>query len=393
MRVLIVHNRYQQRGGEDAVAHSERNLLQASGVEVELLEADNDAITGIRGKLAASADVLYSKSGAARVSASIGRFRPDVVHVHNWFPSLSPAIFWACQRSRTPVVHTLHNYRLLCAGGALFRNGSVCEDCIGATLRTPGVRHGCYRGSRAGTAVATLGMVSHWKAGTWHKAVDRFIALSQFAKGKMVEGGLPEEKISVKPNALDRDPGLRAGGGGYFVFVGRLSPEKGITTLLDCWKQGGDLPLLRIAGTGPLESEVRQAASATPNVEWLGAVDSDAALDVMGGAEAVICPSLWYEGMPRVVIEAMAVGTPIVASRLGTYIEMISEGQNGLLFRAGDPQDLREHLCRALRTQELALMRQSARQEFMTRYAGPANVAMLEAIYRDVIRQAAQRLP
>jgi glycosyltransferase involved in cell wall biosynthesis len=387
MRVLIVHNRYQQKGGEDSVARSERNLLLHSGDVVESLEHDNDAIVGFRGKLAASASVFYSPAGTRRVREIIARFRPDVVHVHNWFPSLSPAIFWVCKQARVPVVHTVHNYRLLCAGGSLFRDGSVCEDCIGTSFRTPGIRHGCYRASRAGTAVATLGMLTHWQAGTWDRAVDRFIALSAFAKEKLVQGGLPESRIVVKPNGLDVDPGQRPGSGGYFAFVGRLSEEKGVGTLLACWRQCAELPPLRIAGVGPLEDEVRRAAAANRNIEWLGGLDNDATLDLMGGAAAVICPSLWYEGMPRVVIEALAVGTPILASRLGTYVEMISDGQQGYLFDAGNANGLSTVVRQALGKGSLTAMRDTARREFLERYSGAANVAMLRGIYETVIAE------
>jgi glycosyltransferase involved in cell wall biosynthesis len=208
MRVLIVHNRYQQQGGEDAVVSSEGNLLADHGIEVETLEENNDAITGFMGKIEASISVFTgSRSSNDRVKAMLGRFRPDVVHVHNWFPTVSPSIFWNCKRAGIPVVNTLHNYRLLCVNATLFRDGRVCEDCIGSTLRSPGVIHKCYRDSRAGSAVATAGMLVHWTAGTWHRSVDRFIALSGFAREKLIAGGLPEAKIVVKPNFVDPDPG------------------------------------------------------------------------------------------------------------------------------------------------------------------------------------------
>ncbi len=385
MKVLIVHNRYQQRGGEDAVVLSERNLLSRHGMEVELLEENNDAITGLASKLAASADVFYSRRGVDRVRGALDRFQPDLVHVHNWFPTLSPAIFWTCCNRGVPVVQTLHNYRLLCVNSALFRDGHICEDCVGAPLRSSGIVHACYRGSRTGSAIATAGMLAHWKAGTWHRAVERFIALSTFARNKLIEGGLPAEKLVVKPNFLDEDPGFQPVPEDDFLFVGRLTEEKGISVLLDCWRRHPDLPMLRILGTGPLEAEVRAAAASLPHVTWMGSRNPSEVLHRMGRARALLCPSLWYEGMPRVVIESLAVGTPVIASRLGTYLEMIEDGKFGALFDPYDPHALPERLKQLLETGVLDKMRLAARQEFEARYTGPANFRMFEEIYADVI--------
>lgn len=389
MKILIVHNRYQQKGGEDAVALSERNLLASNGQEVELLEVDNDAIVSLPGKIAASISVFYSRAGVRILEDALARFRPDVVHVHNWFPTLSPAIFWVCRRQRLPVVQTLHNYRLLCAGGSLFRDGHVCEDCIGTRLRSPGVMHGCYRGSRLGTGVATAGMLAHWRIGTWHKAVNRFIALSQFARNKLIQGGLPAEKVVIKPNLLDLDPGFRPGKvlgePRYLAFVGRLTEDKGVGRLLDCWSRNPDLPLLRIIGTGPLEERVREAAGRFANLEWLGMKYPAEVVGIMGGASALLCPSLWYEGMPRVVIEALAVGTPVLASRLGTYPEMIVEGKFGELFDSSDPEALTECVRRLSAGNTLGEMRAAARNEFEARYTAAPNFQMLQKIYQDAM--------
>ncbi|HEX5234677.1 MAG TPA: glycosyltransferase family 4 protein [Silvibacterium sp.] len=390
MKVLLVHNRYQQKGGEDSVVESEKELLTARGLEVELLEANNDHIIGIRNKIKASAAVFYSADGVERVNAAIAAFRPDVVHVHNWFPTFSPAIFRACKKQRVAVVHTLHNYRLLCAKASLFRDGVPCEDCLGTTLRLPGIVHGCYRGSRAGSAAATAAMLAHWRMGTWRHAVDRFVALSEFARAKMIEGGLPVEKILVKPNSLAVDPGVRAGDGGYFAYVGRLTDEKGIPTLLDCWKRGADLPRLRIVGTGPMEEQVREAAASLKNVEWLGSRSGDEVLDIIGGARALICPSQWYEGMPRVVIESMAVATPVIASRLGTYVEMIDHGRSGMLFEACNADALRACVREFAARSDAAEMRQATRKQFDDRYSAEKNFQQLVAIYEEAVAACAK---
>jgi len=394
MKVLMVHNRYRQRGGEDAVAEAETHLLGAHGVEVERLDVDNDAIHGLGGKIHASIGLFAGSSAVNdRVSKALAGFNPDVVHVHNWFPTLSASIFNKCRRAGVPAVHTLHNYRLLCAGATLFRDGRVCEDCVGTALRMPGVMHGCYRGSTTGTAVATAGMLTHWATGTWHRSVDRFIALSEFARTKLIEGGLPADKITVKQNFVDPAPEPGAGGGGYLLYAGRLTEEKGLRVLLECWKSGPNLPVLRIAGTGPLEAEVRAAALALPNVEWVGGKSSAETVELMRHAKALLCPSLWYEGMPRVTIESLAVGTPVVASRIGCYPEMIVDGESGVLFPAGDVSGLLSRL-RGLEVRDgYSEMRTAARRRFEQEYTGARNIALLLQIYRGVMAAERQVYP
>jgi glycosyltransferase involved in cell wall biosynthesis len=386
MKVLVVHNRYQQRGGEDAVVDAETRLLATNGIEVERLDADNDAIQGIVPKIQVSASQFGVPTDAlAEFRGVLASFRPDVVHVHNWFPTLSPSIFNVCRRQHIPTVHTIHNYRLLCVNATMFRDGHVCEDCLGKALRLPGIVHSCYRDSLAGSAVATAGMVAHWSMGTWRRSVDRFIALSQFSRNKVIDGGLPADKVTVKPNFVDPDPGAGLGQGGYFLHAGRLTEEKGLRVLLECWREGPDLPLLKIAGTGPLESEVRQAATMLRNVEWVGRRSSDEVLELMRDARALLCPSQWFEGMPRVVIESFAVGTPVIASRIGCYPEMIVDGTSGALFTPGDPIALGVRLRDLLNRGSLTEMRAHARDCFESTYTGEKNFTLLLNVYRSVL--------
>jgi glycosyltransferase involved in cell wall biosynthesis len=386
MKVLMVHNRYQQRGGEDAVVDAEVRLLAANGIDVERFDADNDAIQGFVSKIQVSAGQFGLPTAAqSRFKNALSAFRPDVVHVHNWFPTLSPSLFNICSRENVPVVQTLHNYRLLCVNATMFRDGHVCEDCLGTTLRLPGIIHSCYRDSAAGSAVATAGMLAHWSLGTWSRSVDRFIALSEFARQKMIEGGLPINKLIVKPNFIDPDPGPGAGNGGYFLYVGRLTEEKGLRVLLECWKNGQDLPMLKIAGTGPLENEVQAAVATIPNVEWLGSRTSEEVIDLMRDASALLCPSQWYEGMPRVVIESLAVGTPIIASHIGCYPEMIVDGETGALFPVGDATALRMRLRDLLKCGSLPSMRPNARRCYQSNYTGNKNFLLLLNVYRSVL--------
>lgn len=394
MKVLLVHNRYQQRGGEDAVVEAEACMLSQRGVEVRRFDADNDAIHGALAKIRVS---MNQFSGAAEmrksIAAALRDFRPDVVHVHNWFPSISASIFRQCKAAGIPCVHTIHNYRLLCAGATLYREGKVCEDCIGSTFRTPGILHGCYRGSSLGTAAATAGMLAHWAIGTWRHSVDRFIALTEFSRRKLIEGGIAADKISIKPNFVEPDPGLGAGDGGYYLYAGRLTEEKGIRILLDCWRNAPDLPPLWIVGDGPLRDEVQNTVVTTGNVHWLGMKDSEEVVFLMSRAKATLCPSLWYEGMPRVVIESLAVGTPVLAANIGGYAEMIVDGESGALFASGDAAALLDCIRELEEKAAWQSLRSHARRRFLAEYTGETNFSVLLNIYRTAMSPSSGTFP
>jgi glycosyltransferase involved in cell wall biosynthesis len=383
MKVLLVHNRYQQRGGEDAVVDAEACMLARRGVHVQRFDADNDAI---HGSLAKIRTVTNQFSGSTdmhqRIASVLNEFRPDVVHVHNWFPTISASIFRRCKSAGIPVVHTIHNYRLLCVGATLFRDGKVCEDCIGTTFRHPGIVHKCYHGSAMGSAAATAGMLVHWAMGTWRSSVDRFIALTEFSRQKLIEGGLPLDKIEVKPNFVEPDPEPGPGDGEYFLYAGRLTEEKGVRVLIDCWRNAPDLPPLWIAGDGPLREEVQHAAVTMENVHWLGMKTSEEIVFLMKHAKATLCPSLWYEGMPRVVIESLAVGTPVIASRIGGYPEMIVDGESGALFASSDSGALLSRLRELEAGAAWRTMRSQARLRFLSEYTGEKNFSVLLDIYR-----------
>jgi len=394
MRVLLVHNRYQQRGGEDAVVDAEACMLARRGVEVRRFDADNDAIHGALAKIRISLNQFSgSEDIRHRIASALDEFRPDVVHVHNWFPSISASIFRQCKAAGFPVVHTIHNYRLLCAGATLFRDGKVCEDCIGSTFRTPGILHGCYRDSAIGTAAATAGMLAHWAAGTWRHSVDRFIALTAFSRNKLIEGGIAANKISTKPNFVEPDPGSGPGDGGYFLYAGRLTEEKGVRVLLDCWRNAPGLPPLWIAGDGPLCEEVKNAGSETSNVRWLGMKTSEEVGSLMKHAKATLCPSLWYEGMPRVVIESLAVATPVIASRIGGYPEMIVDGESGALFAPGNARALLDRIRELEEESAWQSMRSHARLRFLAEYTGEKNFSVLLNIYRTAMHPGDSAFP
>lgn len=384
MRILFVHNRYQQAGGEDRVVLAESSLLRAKGHEVELMEEDNDDILGWADAAITAGRAVYSFSAAREMRRRIARFKPDLVHIHNFFPRLSPSIHYACHRAQVPVVQTLHNYRLLCPASTFLRDGKVCEDCLGKAIPWPAAQHGCYRQSRGASAAVANMLALHRAAGTWNRTVTRFIALTEFARRKFVEGGLPAEKIMVKPNFVDPDPGMGRGTGGYALFVGRLSEEKGIRTLLSAWSQLRSGERLKIVGDGPLAREVKSAAAAMRTVEWLGSRSGDEVQELMGDATVLVFPSICYEGFPLVLVEALAAGLPIIASRLGAMEELIVEGNTGRLFTPRKAGELTTLLEWALSHPEhLKKMRQNARKTFINDYTADTNYARLSEIYKS----------
>jgi glycosyltransferase involved in cell wall biosynthesis len=389
MRILIAHNRYQQEGGEDGVVRAEAELLRKNGNTVELLEEDNSSINGLSQAVRTAAQCVYSFRSADRMREVLSNFRPDLVHIHNFFPKLSPSIHHACYRAGVPVVQTLHNFRLLCSGAYLLRDGKVCEDCVGRKLALPGVQHRCYRNSTGASAAVAAMQAVHRALGTWSRTVARFIVLTEFARKKFSEGGLPLERMVVKPNFLLSDPGEGPGDGGYALFVGRLSEEKGLKTLLSAWRQLSCAPPLKIVGDGPMAATVRAAEIEQPAIQWLGRRSSEEVRELMAHAAVLVFPSTWYEGFPLVFAEASAAGLPILATRLGAMQELIEDGRTGLLFSAGDATALARQVEHVFSAQSpLASMRPAVRATFEARYTAEKNYAMLMEIYRSVCTES-----
>jgi glycosyltransferase involved in cell wall biosynthesis len=390
LRVLSVHTRYQQRGGEEAVRESEALLLAGAGVEVLRLDDDNARLAGM-GRLGAAATTLWSAEAHARVAARVRDARIDLVHVHNSFPLLSPAVLHAAAGAGAAVVQTLHNYRLACPSALLWRDGRVCEDCLGRALALPGIRHGCYRGSRAGSAVVAAMLALHRALGTWRRKVDAFIALTEQQRAKLIRAGLPAERLHVKGNALERDPGPGAGGGGFALYVGRLTVEKGVATLLRAW-HGATAPRLPlwIVGGGPLEAEARAAAGG--DVSFLGPRPAAEVMALMGEAAFLVFPSEWHEGFPRVLVEAMARGTPVLAAGLGAAAEIVLPGRAGRHFEPGNAQALADAASAlAGELAASAALRASSRALYEERHRPEANLRRLLEIYEMALGRAAAR--
>lgn len=390
MRVLTVHNYYQQPGGEEQIFATESALLESHGHEVLRYTLHNDEIKGANPLLLAK-NTVWNSSVYQALRSLIRQKKPQIAHFHNTFPMISPAAYYAVKDEGIPVVQTLHNYRLLCPNALFFRQGRVCEDCLGKPLPLPGVVHGCYRGSRPASAMVAATVSFHSLLGTWSQAVDVFIAYSRFAMDKFIQGGLPAEKLAFKTNFLHPAPQTGAGIGGYGLFVGRLSVEKGLGVMLDAWRQlGGKIPL-KILGDGPMAGLVTEAVKEMPEIEWLGRIPLEEVYEVVGNAAFLVFPSEWYETFGRVAIEAFAKGTPVVASKIGAITELVAHERTGLHFRPSDPRDLADKINWLLaHPQALSRMRLEARAEFEAKYTAADNYKRLMEIYESAISKTSQ---
>jgi glycosyltransferase involved in cell wall biosynthesis len=395
MKVLIIHNSYQQPGGEDVVAAQEAVLLRQAGHEVIEYRRSNREVKALNlwNKLILPKQVIWAGNTVQDLRALIHQEKPHVAHFHNTFLMISPSAYHVCQEMSIPVVQTLHNYRLLCPRADFFRNGRVCEECLGKTPPWPGIVYGCYRGSRAQTAVVATMLTVHRWLKTWNEQVDVYIALTEFARQKFIQSGLPAEKIVLKPNFVDPDPGMREGVGDYALFVGRFSPEKKLVTLLKAWEKLRGIPL-KLVGNGQQEHHIQQLVRefGLENVKFLGQRPHDQVLAFMKKARLLIFPSEWYEGFPLVLAEAFACGVPVVASRLGSMAEIVEDGRTGLFFTPGDSDDLAAKVEWGFtHPQEMAQMGRRARQEFGAKYTGDRNREGLLNIYRLAIDRARER--
>lgn len=385
MKILIVHNTYQQPGGEDTVFRQERDLLRRAGHDVQTYEKSNfevDAYSGLK-KIALIKDVMWNSSTRQEFSQILRQSKPDVVHVHNTFMRISPSIYGACENAGVPVVQSLHNYRLLCPGANFFREGKACEDCLTGGM-WQGISHGCYRESSTATATVAAMLKLHRVLGTWQKLVHTYVALSEFSRQRFIAGGLPAEKISVKPNFVDPDPGARTSDGNYGVFVGRFSEEKGLETLLTGFALTPNVPLILVGDGPPLESLKQIAAkNSITNVEFRGRVPREETATLIKGARFLIQPSECYENFPMAVAEAFACGTPVLCSRIGALQEIVADGRTGLHFTPADPQDLAAKVQWAWEHRDdMAIMGKEARAEFEAKYTAEKNYLMLMELYQ-----------
>ena len=362
-------------------------MLRQHGHQVLEFTRHSDDIRdkGVAGLISGACSTPWNPFSKKELQKYLLAEKPDILHVHNTFPLLSPSIFHAVRRLNTAVVFTLHNYRVFCAAGIPMRENLPCTECLDKRSAFPALKYGCYRNSRAATVPMALMIAIHRRLGTWQKRVDAFIALTAFQKRKMAEAGLPEDRIYVKPHfyadppdALpwqDREPKV--------VFIGRLGMEKGLHVLIDAWKQWGEeAPVLEIVGDGPERVALERQVGGTGNIRFMGQLAFGETQKILARACLLILPSLWFEGFPMVIREAFALGVPVAASRLGSMPDIVTDGKDGVFFTPGDAGDLLERISSIWRKPEaLAVMAENARKTFEERYTAERNYEALMEIY------------
>ena len=389
--ILLAHNNYRSSSpsGENAVCEDERNILIKYGNSVDtfFLSSDTIEVKGKLGVIQAAIATPWNPHIFRTIRDMVMTSQPDVVHVHNTFPLISPAIFSAVGRKAARVL-TLHNYRLFCPAAIPMRDGKVCTECLDKRSPLPSMLHGCYRGSRVATLPLAISVGLHRALGTWTKQVDAFICLSEFQRELMIKAGLPREKVHVKPNFYPGNPAVAvwAERKPYVVFAGRLTAEKGVINLLRAWQAWGfAAPELRLVGDGELRAELERMAKGFP-VRFLGQVSAEEAQAQIANAQMLVLPSECFEGFPMVVREAFAFGTPAAVSDLGPLPSIVEHGKNGIVFQPANPQSLLQEVRTAWETPGLLeRLGQGARAEFEGKYTEEANYATLMEIYRQAI--------
>jgi glycosyltransferase involved in cell wall biosynthesis len=318
-------------------------MLEAHGHRVERFVVDNQRIDehALGSRIRLAAETVWSSRSARQMARAVDTIRPDVVHVHNFFPLLSPSVYSAARKGGAAVVQTLHNYRLVCPVASFYRDGHPCEDCLGRKVAWPGIVHACYRDSRPATSAIVAMLAVNRARGTWTRDVDLYLAASELLREKVTVDLLPADRVVAKVNFVEPDPAPASDPDGPFVFVGRLTEDKGIETLLSAWEQLPADIRLRIVGDGPLAPAVRAAADRLPNVEAVGQLDRTAVREQLHTARALVFSSRLYEGgLPLSIMEALAAGLPVVASRIGAVREIVEDDVNGLFYEPGDPAGL-----------------------------------------------------
>ena len=388
MKILIVHCYYRSSApsGEDAVAENEIDLLKQRGHDVITYKKYNDDLddSSLFKKLSIAINTIWSRSTYKELTAILNSERPDIVHFHSIFPQISPSAYKACYDADIPAIHTLHNYRQICPGALLQREEKVCELCLHGSIFNS-LRYKCYRNSLLATGTLAATIVFNRFIGTYNKYVSKYIALTQFSASRMSLGGVEENLLVVKPNFLPSSPKPGNGTGSYAVYVGRLSQEKGVRTLIKAWA-GIDMKL-KIIGDGPLRNELTKLSEKElQNIEFCGYLDRKTILEIVSDAAFQLVPSEWYEGFPMVLLEAFSCGTPVIGSDIGSIGEIVVNGETGLKFEPGNPEALKDAVLSLLSDSEnLKQLRKSTRKAFDQKYSKNISYDILMDIYNKAL--------
>lgn len=395
MKILVIHNSYAEYGGEDAVYRAESALLESFGHTVERMEFSNREGGSLWARLRMVLSMFYNRKSAKRLADRIREFKPDIIHVHNFFFAASPAIFDVAYRLNVPVVMTLHNYRLICPSATLSSNSEIYENAIGKLIPVDAILKGVYRDSSILTAFVSAMTAWHHLRGTWQKKVDRYIVLSSFGLEKFaMSGRLPMDKVVLKPNFVKdplQDGEVRGRREKYYLFVGRLVREKGLEVLLNA-TQFYHFKVV-IIGDGPMKAVVEDYARRNQHIEYLGFQPYEVIIEHMKKCRAVIFPSIWYECFPITILEAYSTGTPVIASRRGSMKEIILDRVTGLHFEADNHYDLAAKVAMmesAANHHWVNAMYESTRRLYLEHYTPQRTHEQLMEVYDSAIAEKQQ---
>lgn len=381
MKVAQIHNRYRSYGGEDAAVENSTKLLNDHGVQtVSLIRESNDISEGIAAKVMLGIRSSYSRSAYADMVQFLEHEKPDIAHVHNLYPLLTPSILRACREASVPVVMTVHNYRLVCPIGVHFTAGSICERCVGGREYSCILKN-CRDNLPESTIYAVRTALAR-KYGLFANNVNRFISPSAFLKRRLVEAGYDERKFVVLPNFV-ADPVSLAipAAGSYCGFVGRFSAEKGVETLAAAAALLPDIPF-QLAGSSTEMPAVSRIISR--NTRLVGPLSRVETGYFYRGARFIVIPSVSFEVCPLVALEAMSYGLPVVASRIGGLPEIIDDGVTGLLFQPGNETELSEKIDYMWQHPDICQkMGEAARDRFLQHYSDTAHFKRLVELYND----------
>jgi glycosyltransferase involved in cell wall biosynthesis len=380
------------------VVEAESDLLRSNGVEVVEYFCYSDGIRGMGwpGKIIGGMATPFNPFSYFRIRRLLRSERPDVVHVHNFFPLVSPAVFYAASHEKVPVVMTLHNYRLGCGGGLPFRNKEICLRCLDSRTVWPLLRYRCYRNSFVASVPMAIMISLHRWLGTWQNKIDLFITLTGFQAKIMDEIGLIQIAMSrTKPQFMKNPPDVIPFSMRHkrVIFIGRVSEEKGLTVLLEAWRiWGADAPELIVVGDGPALLDLRERF-AEIKVRWLGKLKPLETIEELGKSQLLVLPSICFEGFPMIIREALACGVPILASNIGPMSELVLPAY-GQLFISGDSPDLLARAKAMLKNlaEPLEEKAVAARLEFDRKYTAEQNLVQLMDIYREAIKKRATKV-
>lgn len=399
MRIIVCHNFDKQPSREDRVFRDEAALLESYGHQVLRFTAYNDSADGFS-QLAAARLAVWNRRSSRMLRDLVIRRRAEVVHFHNTSPLISPAAYYGARAAGAAVVQSLHNFRLTCPKGTLFRNGGACESCLGRGIAWPSIVHGCYSDSRTASAAMTGMLAIHGLLGTYRRAVDAYVAPSQFARDKLVQAGLPAERVALKPPLVSPAPfltqGHGGGRGGYALYVGRLAVEQGVDVLLAAWRRLPRTIPLKLVGEGPLAGEARALSRRNPAIEHLPGRDDAEVRALLGDASLLVLPLAAYDSFPSILVETFAAGTPVVAARQGAVVEFVEVGRTGRQFTPGDAEELAAQATSLFfDAARLSDMRRACRDEYQQKYTAQQNYQALIGIYQQAlqVRHGASRKP